>query len=118
MLLQHCEAALPLRCSCLELGSGTGWFGIQFLLARPDVERLMLTEMREHGAFDRLQNAVREHSARCSCAPLDWRAPAPQLGQFDLVLGSDLGACTQQKTREDRTPRASAAAQRTCVRMA
>lgn len=101
-LLAHCSTSLPHGALVLEIGSGTGWFGIELSRRRADLQ-ICLTEMREFEAYPRLEAAVAaaiakaaagvaeaEALPRLTCASFDWRERPPDLGRFDFVVGSDL----------------------------
>lgn len=101
-MAQYLEAAwgeLRLaRPRVLELGAGTGWLGMT--LARNVAGRVCLTEQGSGGALEWLQFnvAANELLSSVECRVLDWQswttpegdALAETVGDFDLVLGSDL----------------------------
>ena len=95
ILLQYCTEALPKGASLLELGAGTGWFGLQLCQARADITAC-LTEMSAHGAFERLgTNLAANARARGlrqqpTCRTLDWADADLPHGSWDYVVGSDL----------------------------
>ena len=97
LLLEHCAEQLPRHAAVLELGSGTGWFGIELTSRRPDLS-ICVTEMLDYGAYHRLEATVSSipSDGRLCCAAFDWSQPPPPMGHFDFVVGSDLvySVCT------------------------
>ena len=90
LLLTYCVAHLPPGASVLELGSGTGWFGLELAAKRPDLTRVCMTDMITQFISRAVDEAGRLGSPEVSVARVVWGEALPDLGSFDYVIGSDL----------------------------
>ena len=101
LLLSYCVDHLPANATVLELGSGTGWFGIELSQRRPDLKQVCMTDMitrfmesaldSARGTVDGAGSTIHEKSGpTMRAAQLMWGEPLPDLGHFDYVIGSDL----------------------------
>ena len=101
LLLSYCVDHLPANATVLELGSGTGWFGIELSQRRPDLKQVCMTDMITRytsraldsapGIVAGAESTINETSGPAMCvAQLMWGEKLPDLGSFDYVVGSDL----------------------------
>lgn len=90
-LCAYTPAQIAQGATVVELGAGTGWFGLSLACARPDL-RICLTETIESGAFDRLKANMTDAESRLPpgvtvprVATLDWRDFLSRLDQLPII---------------------------------